>query len=269
MTRPGYDVTFPLVKLTGHERSFGELAQPDKRMLGYMGVTVESLQAPYITVAARLPSATPQKLRDRIVVTRELAVYGYFVWEFHAVSMFWAVSCIEMALDLKFAQSCANPVEITKARDGSEQTRPVPFVKLKDYLRRGWHIPKMKYFDYSFRALLEWAFRKKILPEDIPIPVPEIINSFNNRFMLEFATRAEKDGLLKSPANIGEICDCWNKLPRQKRQHFQPKNSTVLIDGLPQLRNEMAHPNFNLTVFPRAPVGTFELLVDIVARLWG
>ena len=43
----------------------------------------------------------------------------------------------------------------------------------------------MKEFDYSFQALLAWAFRESLLPEDIPIPVPEIVAAFENRFMLK------------------------------------------------------------------------------------
>lgn len=43
------DVTFPLVELTGRERSFDELTKPDERMQRYAGLTVEQLQAPYLT----------------------------------------------------------------------------------------------------------------------------------------------------------------------------------------------------------------------------
>jgi hypothetical protein len=31
----------------------------------------------------------------------------------------------------------------------------------------------------------------------------------------------------------------------------------------------MAHPeDYEIMLFPRAPIGTFKLLIDVVARLW-
>jgi hypothetical protein len=266
------DVTFPLVELTGRERSFDELTKPDERMQRYAGLTVEQLQAPYLTIEARLPASTPAKLLERIVATRDLAVHGYFVYEFHAVSMFWAVSCVEMALKLKFAEKRPDPVTVTrKGADGSEESCRIAVAELQDYRRQKWRIPEMKEFDYSFQALLAWAFRESLLPEDIPIPVPEIVAAFENRFMLKtFPARAAKDGLLKpEPQTYGDIINCWANLNEVQKNHYLPKTSAVLVEELPRFRNMMAHPrHFNLIVFPRAPVGTYELLVDVVARLW-
>jgi hypothetical protein len=265
------DVTFPLVRLTGRERSLEELATPDERILRYSGLSVEQLQAPYLTIDTRLPDATPPKVRERILATRELAVYGYFVYEFHAISMFWAVSCIEMALKMKFAEKHPDPITVTRsAADGTQESCQISVADLYDYRRRKWRIPGMKYFDYSLQALLTWAFRDGMLPADIPIPVPEIVASFENRFLLNaFPARALKDGLLKSePQSYGEILSCWNGLSETQKNLYRAKASTVLIEELPRLRNMMAHPRFNLVVFPRAPIGTYELLIDLVARLW-
>jgi hypothetical protein len=209
------DVTFPMVDLTGRERSLEELS-PDKRILGWTQLTVERLQAPYLTLEARLPAATPAQLVERIKTTRNLAVYGYFVYEFHIISMFWALVGVEMALKIKFKEKCHDPITVTKRTESCQ----IPFWKLRGHLRQRWRIPEMEYFDYSFRALLDWAFREKLLPEDIPIPVPEIVNTFNNRFMLEtFPARAEKDGLLKSaPRTVGDIHDCWNGLSDTEKE---------------------------------------------------
>jgi hypothetical protein len=265
------DVTFPLVALTGRERSLKELAKPDERILRYSGLTVEQLQAPYLAIDARLPEATPAKVRERILATRELAVYGYFVYEFHAISMFWALSSVEMALKTKFAEKCPAPIRVTrKAPDDTEESCQISIAELQDYWRQKWRIPEMKYFDYSFQAVLTWAFREKLLPEDIPIPVPEVVTSFEHRFMLKtFPARALKDGLLKSePQTYQDILNCWNGLSEIQKNHYRPKTSTVLVEELPRFRNMMAHPRFNLIVFPRAPIGTYELLVDVVTRLW-
>src|ERR1035438_10211868 len=103
----------------------------------------------------------------------------------------------------------------------------------------------MKYFDYSFQALLKWAFRSKLLPDDLPISVQEIVNSFNNRFALEiFYDRALKDGLIGPNPTLGDIQKCWSGLSEKQRQHYQYKPSGVLIEELPKFRNDMAHPEF-------------------------
>lgn len=265
------DVTFPLVPLTGHERSLEKLTSPDPRILGYTQLTVERLQAPYLTLMARLPATTPPELLGRIKTTRDLAVYGYFVYEFHTISMLWAIVGVEMALKMKFVERYPDPISVTrKAKDATEESCQITVAELQDYRRQKWRVPGMKDFDYSLRALLAWAFREKLLPFDIPIPVPEIVNTFYNRFMLEtFPKLAVKERLLKSePKSWGEIVDCWNGLSDAKKNHYLP-NSKVLIEGLPHFRNMMAHPrHYNMMLFPRAPIGTYELLIDVVARLW-
>jgi hypothetical protein len=267
------DVTFPLVELTGRERGLEDLTRPDERILRYSGLTIERLQAPYLTIETRIPAATPARLRERITATRDLAIHGYFVYEFHAISMFWAVSCTEMALKMKFAEKRPDPITVTRrAPDGTEETRQIPVAELQDNRRERWRVPDLKDFDYSFKALLSWAFRAGLLPEDIPIPVPEIAASFENRFLLRiFPDRAVKDGLLKAePQTWGDIVGCWNGLSETQKNHYRPKASTVLVEELPRFRNMMAHPqHFNFIVFPRAPIGTFELLIEVVARLWG
>jgi hypothetical protein len=133
-----------------------------------------------------------------------------------------------------------------------------------------WRIPGMTYFDYSFRALLTWAFRTKLLPDNIPIPVQEIVNSFNNRFAFEiFPDRALKEELIGPNPTLGDVQKCWNSLSENQRRHYQSKPSGVLIEELPKFRNDMAHPeSWNLVVPPRSPLGAYELVIDIVGRLW-
>src|SRR5260221_248951 len=124
-----FGVTFPLVPLTGKERSVSNLAQPDERNIFYRldetnvahRLGVEALQAPFLTAETQLPVSMPQPLRDRIAVCRQLAVYGYFCYEFHAVSMFWSISSIEMALKLKFRELNPGPIRLRRYRDGVDQ----------------------------------------------------------------------------------------------------------------------------------------------------
>jgi hypothetical protein len=265
----GFDLTFPYVPLTGQERSLADLTQPDERSLGYR-LDVEKLQAPYIAIEERLPTTTPPKLRQRIAVARNLAVYGFFCYEFHAVSLFWSVSCIEMALKLKFEELNPGPFEMRRKVDNAEERCSAPLVDLEDRLRMKWKIVDIPYFDYSFKALLMWAFRKCVLPDDIDIPIQEIVNSYNNRFALTiFPARAQRDGLLGENPTAGDVKRCWEGLSERQRKHYQAKASTVLIEELPRLRNMMAHPkHFNLVTPPGSPLLAFHLLTDMVGHMW-
>jgi hypothetical protein len=270
------DVTFPRFELTGRERSLEELTSPDKRILMWQPpLTVEELQAPYLKLDERIPPDTPGGLRERIATARQLAVYGYFAYEFHTISMFWALVGVEMALKEKFAEKIPGLIRVTRhGKDGAEEAREIPVEKLNYYRRRKpkWSFPpELKDFDYSFYGLLDWAFREGLLPEDIPIPVPEIVNIYNSQFDLEiFPELAVKEGLLKSkPQSIGDIRACWDGLSEAQKNHYRPKNSEVLIKGLPHFRNMLAHPrHHDIILVPRGPVGTYALLIEVVARLW-
>lgn len=269
MGADGFDLTFPRVPLTGGERTIEELAQPDERSIGYR-LDAESLQSPYLELEKRLPEAVPPKLRERIVVARQLGTYAFFCYEFHAVSLFWSVSCIEMALKFKFEETHPGPIKLKRTVKGVEEMCEVPVTEVEDRIRSRWRIPEMNNFDYSFKALLTWAFRQAILPEDIEVPVQEIVNGFNNRFAPKvFPARAQKDGLLGASPSWDQIQDCWKGLSESPRKNCQSKASTVLIEELPRFRNLMAHPrHFNLVTPPRSPLSAYQLLIDIVSRLW-
>ncbi len=62
---------------------------------------------------------------------------------------------------------------------------------------------------------------------------------------------------------------CWESLSEQQREDYRYKPSGVLIEELPRFRNDLAHPeSWNLVAVPRSQLSVYELLVDIVARLW-
>jgi hypothetical protein len=266
----GFDLTFPRVPFTGEEKTLAELVEPDERSVRYR-LNVEVLQAPYIEIEKRLPVAAPRPLLDRMAVSRQLATYGYFCYEFHAVSMFWSISCIEMALKLKFRELNPGPFKLVrKTKDRGEETCEVTIGLLEKRLRERWRIPGMADFDYSFRAFLAWAFKSGLLPDDLPIPVQEIVNSFNSRFALEiFFDRALKEGLIGPTPTLGELQACWESLTDKQREHYRFKPSGILIDQLPRFRNDMAHPeSWNFVTVPSSAVRAYDLLIDIVARLW-
>jgi hypothetical protein len=128
----------------------------------------------------------------------------------------------------------------------------------------------MKWFDFSFKAYLTWVFRAKLLPEDIGIPIQEVVNGFDNHFAFKvFPERAQKDGLLGPNPTWGEVQKCWHSLSERQQKHYQSKASTVLIEELPKFRNMMAHPQrFNFVTVPRSALSGYQLLIDVVSRLW-
>ena len=177
----GYNLTFPTSPHTGKERSRYKLSKRDTHSLGY-GLAAEDVQAPFLNLEVRLTPNVPSRIRERLVVARDLATYGYFCYEFYAVSLFWSVSCIEMALRHKFAEYHRGPVLLRRTGNGREDVCEVPFSELRSRLRQRWRIPGMKWFDFSFRALLRWAFEARFLPEDIPIPLQELFHSARSYF---------------------------------------------------------------------------------------
>lgn len=262
------DFTFPKLPLTGDEKTLDELSQPDERAI----CDVEYLQAPFLHLEKTLPGAVPDRLQERMAVARQLAVYGFFCHEFNAVSMFWSTSSIEMALKLKFREVNPGQVQLErKANDGAAaETVEVPVASLQQRLTEGWRISSMAEFDGSFRAHLRWAFQAKLLPQDISIPIQEIVNSFNNRFAFEiFPDRAAKDGLIGSNPTVGDIQGCWFRLSEEEQRRYQSCPAEVLVEELPKFSDELAHPEINLIVAPRSALGAYQLAVDILGRLWG
>lgn len=262
----GYEVTFPLVPKTGKEASLEALIGPDERTVNY-GLSVELLQAPFFNLEERLSHRVPAPLRERFAVARKLATYGFFCYEFHAVSVYWSVSCIEMALKLRFTEGQPASIRLAKGKQSSE----VPLYQLESHLRRGWRIPGMPDFSYSFRALLAWAFEAGLLPSDIAIPIQEVTTAYANRFELEiFPEWAQERGLLPDrQVTPADIRACWGNLSDTQRAELAANPAKVLTDELPNFRNEIAHPRFyNFVVVPGAAVRAFDLLTNMVNCLW-
>jgi len=243
-----------------------ELSAPDERSLN-SGLSIEALQSPFARLDERLSQRVPTSLRERIAVARKLATYGFFCYEFHAVSVYWSVSCVEMALKLRFTEDQPTSVRLTKGKQNAD----IAPDQLESHIRRGWRIPGMPEFNYSFRALLAWAFETGLLPSDITIPIQEITSGHANRFELEiFPEWAAEQGLLPSQGvTLADIRSCWEHLDDTQRAGLTANPAKVLTDELPNFRNEMAHPRFyNFVVVPSAAVRAFDLLTDIVSRLW-
>ena len=267
----GFDLTFPRVPLTGQEKTLEELIQPDERSTSYR-LDVKALQAPYLELEKWLSDTIPSTLRRRIEASRQLAVYGYFCYEFHAPSMFWSISCIEMALKLKFREPNVGPFVLVRSEGANQETETCNGIRVEQRLHEGWRILGMEAFDYSFGKLLEWAFGTGLLPHEFPIPLQEIWNSFNSRFTLEsFFNAAERDGLIGSNPTLADIESCWFGLTEQQREKYRYKPSGVLIEELPRLAESLGHPSIcNTVVGPRSSLGAYELLIEdrvsVVAR---
>jgi hypothetical protein len=57
--------------------------------------------------------------------------------------------------------------------------------------------------------------------------------------------------------------------PDERSVGYRYKPSGALIEELPRFRNDMAHPeSLNRMTVPQSPLSAYELLIDIIARLW-
>ena len=128
----------------------------------------------------------------------------------------------------------------------------------------------MKDFDYSFSKLLAWAFQTGLLPDEFPIPLQEITLRFNHRFKWDiFFKAALKENLLGPNPTDVELTDCWYSLTDEQRQGYAYKPSSVLIEELPRLADDVARPEWcSLMVGPRSSLSAYELLIEVVSRLW-
>ena len=82
-----------------------------------------------LNIEDQLGSSVPEEVRKRIGVTRNLAVYGAFCYDFITVSVFWSFTCVEMALWTKFRELNPGPFVLEKKK--IEQDNPsIPVIVL-------------------------------------------------------------------------------------------------------------------------------------------
>jgi hypothetical protein len=110
-------------------RSIEELTTPRSPFMP----PVQEFDGELLLMERSLRPTVPQAIRQRVKVTRDLAVYGAFCYEFFAVSVNWSYSCVEMALWAKFKELKPNT--------------PPPT---------------------SLKPLVDWAVAHKLLPPYIP-----------------------------------------------------------------------------------------------------
>jgi len=264
-----YDVTAPGAPLTGKEKSVADLARPDERIRHYAGYSVEELQAAFIHIDKTLGPKMPEEIVKRLAVAKNLAVYGWFQWEFFTVSLFWSLSTIEMALKQKLVERFGGTFNLVKKSD--RRTLVGSFEQLEEHLRDWWRIDGLPRFNGSFRSLLAWARDESVLAADTPVVLQELRHRFNNRFPLEiFPERARADGLLTSAdPTIADIKTLWESLSETQRAKYQYRSIDVLVEEVPDLRNRLAHPaSFNMTLIVRSAVEGYAQAVEIVNRLW-
>jgi len=122
-------------------RSLEELTTPRPRLMP----PVEIFDGMLLEIESSLRRSVPEEIRKRIGVTRNVAVYGAFCYDFFTVSVYWSFTCIDMALWEKFLE--LNP--------GKRHQR------------------------LTLGPLLNWASQQRLLPPDLP---PDAIRKLRNSF---------------------------------------------------------------------------------------
>jgi hypothetical protein len=115
-------------------RSLVELTTPRSLLMPPVEVFDGELQR----IEASLRPSVPEEIRKRITTTRNLAVYGAFSYDFFAVSVYWSLTCVEMALWAK-----------------SQEIQPMKHHRMT-----------------TLRLLLEWASKEGLLPEHLKCAMP-------------------------------------------------------------------------------------------------
>jgi hypothetical protein len=115
-----------------------------------------------LNIEDQLRSSVPAELRKRIGVTRNLAVYGAFCYDFITVAAFWSFTCVEMALWMKFLELHPGPIIIQR----KGQTESISFPQLPGNLRLRWRIVGKPEFNGSFQSLVDWATTEKLVQND-------------------------------------------------------------------------------------------------------
>lgn len=229
---------------TGRERSLRELTAPDSRNANLIGFTPEGLQAPFVRALDELPPAVPQGIRSRLAVAYDLATYGWFRYEFYVVSLFWSISTVEMALREKFLATLTKPIILQR----KEETKAWPggfFDALADELASGWRLNERPAVTTgSLASLLRWARDEKLLAEETPVVLQEVLGSFQSRRL----KKAVRDRVRPEPART---------------------SLEILVEGLLDLRNALAHPqSFEWVLPPNSAQDAFRQAVVVVKQLW-
>lgn len=83
-----------------------------------------------------------------------------------------------------------------------------------------------------------------------------------------FPALAKENSLVCLDPSLIDLRLAWDGLTLEDQKRYYGDHATILIEALPHLRNAMAHCEFELTLFPDAPLGAYELLIEVVSRLW-
>jgi hypothetical protein len=195
-----FNLGLPRFERTGLERPYSELSVPDERNLSY-GVTSEDVQAAFLSYEGTLCSATPDTIRARATVAKDIAVYAWSQYDFYAVSMFWSISTIEAAL----AYRC----------DKGKQK--------------------------SLSALLRQAFAEGFLNDQVRVLSDEVRGAYENYLFLHKFPKLYARDTGRTLAKMDQITEAWRLLSDAHRRRYGGSSADVLIYGLPRLRNDLAH----------------------------
>lgn len=271
------NITLPICKLTGKEKSLEELSKVDERYLNYRLLSdkehklrVEDIQTCYCEAEGKLNPNVPQEIKERISVARQLGAYSWFCWEFNTVSLFWSVSCIELVLRVRYSQEYKDKhlIEIPSSTGRNKITLANnPYDPSRGYFYGLPDADPSKTFSY----LLKWAFNKKFLPKQIKIHMEILIDKYNSYFAhRRLPQLARKNGWVGNNATLDDIHEAWENLSSNEKEKYQADGATVLIKELPKFRNELAHPSQlnKLLIGPRQSIEAFYQLVEISNCLW-
>ena len=267
-----YDITFPVADRTGDEQPLADITKQDSIIANY-GVSIEDIQALYLQVEKKLSPKVPVAVRERLQLSRSIATHGFFQWKFFTVATFWTLTVMEQALIFKFDEVTPQPRLLSKKKGAARREQEVrgSFSDLEKLLRQGWRLKNLPAFNGSFRGLMTWASNTRLIAPNTPLHMQDIRLPHENTFILKkFPSLLKKEGLsLPKNPTVEDVQNLWKSLPEKDKRRLYPTNAEILAEGIPNYRNELAHPgSSNQVQIGRSQVEAFMQAADLLGQLW-
>lgn len=207
------------------------LCKPDIRNLRYTNWSIDGLQASLKQSMDALSNNVPQAVRGHLIVSQNLATYGWFQWEFYTVSLAWSLTSIEMALIPKFLEYYRGQ-QITLENKRTKETKTIIVDSgIFPELRKGWRIQGKPGFNGSFKSFIEWAKNENMF-QGTPIVLQELLI------------------MLQENKRCGNI------------------RASSPLDLIPDLRNQLIHMEQNLIFPPQSAIDGLNQAVQVINRLF-
>lgn len=201
--------------------------EPDSRNRGWSGFTESSLENDLSQL--NLPDNIPIEVTKHFNIAKKLCQFGWYEYDFYAISIFWSLITIETALRVKLQANC----------------------------------------NESFQSLFREAVREGLIKSDTNIVIREIpdIRTLILTGKIDPLLKGLKINLPTDHTITIEqyLTSILGDISKKK---ITITNAMILANTIPNLRNEFAHPDFQWILPPGSAFSALEQVKDIIIQLF-